>query len=179
MLIGMLGHVGEGKTTAAHRLRDYHDYTLLSFSTALKQAAVMLFRIPMDSFTNSMLKATPLLEWGLTPREILQTLGTECMRDHFGNDFWIKALNHEIETLSTPDIVIDDVRFPEEVALVHRLGGKLIRIIRPNNPYLIPTTHRSEQVDRSKKYAKVINNGTIETLYDKIDITLTQFLIGG
>lgn len=183
MLIGILGHMGEGKTAAAKHLQRYHDYKILSFSTALKKAASMLFRVPMESFTNPMLKATPLLEWGLTPRSILQILGTECMRDHFGNDFWVKALLHEIVANGaippTDDIVIDDVRFPEEIKMVRDLGGKLIRIIRPNNPYLTITTHRSEHVDRNGGYIKVVNNGTIEKLHQEIDAVLIQFLIGG
>ena len=63
----------------------------------------------------------------MTVREFLQKFGT-CVREGVDNLFWIK------ETFANVDgwrnVIIADVRFPEEVNAIKERGGLIIRLER-------------------------------------------------
>lgn len=62
-------------------------------------------------------------------RRLLQELGLGA-RETFGEDCWIEALKRDL----TPGLhyVIPDTRFPNEAEAIKALGGKLIKITRPD-----------------------------------------------
>ena len=70
--------------------------------------------------------------WGATPRQLLQRLGTDVMREHFRGDVWVKALERKLTTgdFCNDHVAICDVRFPNEAEMLHSLGGKVIRVDR-------------------------------------------------
>jgi len=69
----------------------------------------------------------------LTPRWVLQHWGTEVCRQGFHDDIWIASLEHRI--LKTRDnIVITDVRFPNEITAIRNAGGIVVRIKRGPDP---------------------------------------------
>lgn len=69
-----------------------------------------------------------------SPRQIMQWWGTEYRR-HTSPGYWLdKMRNHIARGFGMHQaglIVITDVRFADEAALVRELGGKLIQITRP------------------------------------------------
>lgn len=90
----------------------------------------------------------------LTPRLLMQLLGTECGRNIIHPNIWVNATmndyksqdrytniegtasdggyyNKKVYTAKFPDWIISDVRFPNEVEAIKREGGKIIRIMRP------------------------------------------------
>ncbi len=68
----------------------------------------------------------------MTAREVLQYVGTQIFRT-IDNDIWVKALIRKIEEEDTELAIISDCRFPNEVAGIQKLGGKVIRLTR--NPF--------------------------------------------
>lgn len=164
MLIGVTGRIGEGKTSVAEHLRDKHGFLLLSFSTPIKEAIAQLFGLPMTVLTNPVLKTQVIEEFGKSAREIMQIFGTECMRNHFGSDFWVNQMINRIDWYSHRDIVIDDVRFPEEAQMVHDYSGFLMRVIRPNNPYAADKVHTSEHLPGAFTNITMVNSDTLEAL---------------
>ena len=70
----------------------------------------------------------------LTPRWVLQYWGTEVCRRSFHNDIWIASLENRLRRSENTNIVISDCRFPNEVAAIKKSGGKVIRIVRGENP---------------------------------------------
>ena len=132
-IIGLAGRKGSGKTTAARALAD-HAATLvapLNFADPLKR---MLRVFLTAEQTDGDQKEQPI-DWldGVTPRRLMQTLGTEWGRDTVHPDFWIRLWERQAaDLLSWPNavVVVADVRFPNEVAAVRRLGGKVIWIDR-------------------------------------------------
>jgi hypothetical protein len=139
-LIGITGLAGAGKTTIAEYLKTYHEYQILSFGYQLKLVISVLFHIPMQILLDPEEKNTFIPEYGKTVREILQIFGTECMRNHFGQDFWVKKLIPDLLFANT-SIVIDDVRFPEEEKLIRDYGGEIWKIERPG---IMQLDHSSE-----------------------------------
>jgi hypothetical protein len=69
----------------------------------------------------------------LTPRWVLQYWGTEVCRGGFHDDIWIASLENKLRN-SKDNIVISDVRFPNEIKAIHNAGGKVIRIKRGPEP---------------------------------------------
>lgn len=76
----------------------------------------------------------------ISGREFLQYYGTEAHRDVFGTDFWVdqvlpgtqNAFAKRVEREPWDVLLISDVRFPNEAKRVRKVGGKIIRITRPD-----------------------------------------------
>jgi hypothetical protein len=73
---------------------------------------------------------------------MLQLLGTEFGRNLITNDIWVRVLEAKIE----PDdqIVIDDIRFPNEAEMIKGKGGKIVRVTRVGQELGMVDTHVSE-----------------------------------
>jgi hypothetical protein len=135
-LIGLSGAAGSGKSTAAQYLHDAHRYQRKRFAQPLKDALRRILQSAMldDQIIERMIEgdlkevpATVLL--GKTPRKAMQTLGTEWGRNCIGGDFWVNLMRHALDTSKRGSlIVIEDVRFDNEAALIRAYGGKIIRM---------------------------------------------------
>jgi hypothetical protein len=162
-LIAFTGLPRSGKDTAAAFLVERHSFRRLAFADPLKDAAAILLqreRWQMNGEYDFDREAV-LPEWGFTTRDFLQRFGTEVMRDNFGQDFWLRHMRGRI---GVGDYVITDCRFPNEVSLVHDLGGTVVEIIRPG---CVKSTHISDKGVKPDHY--IYNDGTLEHLQDKID----------
>ena len=130
----------------------------------------------------------------LTPRKLLQLLGTEAGRHVIHPNIWVNALfadyvcddcgqkecsTDEEDTgqmihRSFPNWIITDVRFPNEAKAIKDKGGILIRINRPqyldNGLVIRKDEHLSETaLDDYDKFDHVIeNDGTVQDLIDKV-----------
>lgn len=144
-LIGICGWAGSGKDTAANFLIKNHGYKRASFATSLKDAVSSIFHWPRNLLEGDTKESREWREqidtwWAkrlniphLTPRWVLQNFGTEVMRKSFNDDIWIASLEYELLG-NQSNYVISDVRFPNEVKLIQKLGGKLIHILRGPSP---------------------------------------------
>ena len=117
----------------------------------------------------------------LTPRKLLQLLGTEAGRQIIHPNIWVNALfadfeNNKSDWLSATNSnwIITDVRFPNEAKAVKDRGGILIRINRPqyldNGLVIRKDEHLSETaLDDYDGFDYVIeNDGTVQDLIDKV-----------
>jgi hypothetical protein len=128
---------------------------------------------------------------------MLQLWGTEVCRGAFHNDIWIASLENRLRK-TTEDIVISDVRFPNEIAAIRKHGGTCVWIkrgplpewykcaLRENTthedrqwlledagqlmPQLYPDVHHSEWAWIGQTFnCEIENNGTIDELYNKVN----------
>lgn len=170
MLIGLGYKARSGKDTVARHLRDYHRFTHTWFAQPLKAAVEQLFGLSREQ-TYGDLKEVPDAFWQDTPRNILQRFGTECMRKGYRDDFWVKVMQRKIYSWkpTIEDVVISDVRFPNEAQAVKDWDGQLWLIDRPGNAGAGP--HASETaLDGWKGWDHVIvNDGAIGQLLDEVD----------
>lgn len=69
-------------------------------------------------------------------RNALQQMGTELGRDAYHEDVWVETLGAWLELFrekwGEEKFVITDVRFPNEVAGIQKLGGFVIRVWAPD-----------------------------------------------
>lgn len=133
----------------------------------------------------------------LTPRIILQKIGTEGLRDLIHPDVHVNALFADFKatpayTISTskdgqmyselekfpakfPKWIIPDTRFPNEAARIKKEGGIIIRV---ENPRIIPTDdlHPSEtSLDTYDFNYTIINDDSVEKLIPKVKDMMKAF----
>lgn len=146
-LIGLTGKAGVGKTTIAQGFKSIYGYEIESYASPLKAALAILTGKSLHNFTITECKEKPLLPNGMTPRQLMQMMGTEFVREMIDEDFWIWNMEARIkDTLHTGGrIVIDDIRFENEAQLVRDLGGKVVHLERDYEPVTERSSHRSEQ----------------------------------
>lgn len=145
MIIGFVGFIGSGKDTAADYLVNFHGFRRDSFANTLKDAVAAVFgwdRVLLEGRTKEAREWREQVdEWWanrlgipeLTPRWILQRWGTEVCRKGFHDDIWIASVENKMRK-TTDNIVISDVRFPNEIKAIHNAGGLVVRIKRGAEP---------------------------------------------
>jgi hypothetical protein len=145
MIVGMVGLIGAGKDTAADFLVNSHGFRRDSFANTLKDAVANVFgwdRTLLEGRTKEAREwreqvdpwwATRLGMPNLTPRWVLQYWGTDVLRNGFHDDIWIASLENKMRK-TADNIVISDVRFPNEIKAIHNAGGHVVRIKRGADP---------------------------------------------
>ena len=145
MIIGFVGFIGSGKDTAADYLVNFHGFRRDSFANTLKDAVSAVFgwdRTLLEGRTKEAREwreqvdpwwAERLNKPNLTPRWILQQWGTEVCRNGFHDDIWIASLENKMRK-TKDNIVISDVRFPNEIKAIKNAGGQVVRVVRGDDP---------------------------------------------
>ena len=145
MIIGIAGFQGSGKDTIADYLQNIYGFKRDSFAATLKDAVAAVFgwdrNLLEGRTTESRAWREQVDSWwanrlnmpNLTPRLVLQKWGTEVARKSWHDDTWIASLENKL-TRSHNDIVITDVRFPNEIQAVRNAGGIVIRVVRGPEP---------------------------------------------
>jgi len=74
----------------------------------------------------------------LTPRYVLQHIGTDVFRNHFHPDIWIAALERKLinhmNLKNLNKVVITDCRFSNEIEMIRKLNGLFVHVHRGNLP---------------------------------------------
>lgn len=131
------------------------------------------YKIKLINYINP--EGLQLVDELLTPRKILQLLGTEGGRDVIHPNIWVNATLGDIR----PDdkVIITDARFPNEVEGIKKKNGIVVRIIRPSK--VSTSTHPSETSlnDYTNWDYVIVNDGTLEELEEKVKTMLLHFNI--
>lgn len=172
IIIGLTGPATSGKGIVSARLVSHHGFVATRFAEPIKRMlAVGLGLTPeqLDGFS----KHDPIRELGgLTPRHLMQTLGTEWGRRMVHSDVWVTAWRSMVPDADR--IVVDDLRFPNEAMEVRSMGGAIWRIFRPN---VQPIEHASERAMREIAVDSTIKNlSTIAALHEAADKAVEAYL---
>jgi hypothetical protein len=169
-LIALCGLAGSGKTTCAEYLRQEWGYSHLKFASPIKE---MLRALGLnDDHLEGDLKEQPTeLLAGHSPRHAMQTLGTEWGRELMGLNFWADMWAHSAERIlkAGGKVVVDDCRFPNELAAAKRLGGLAITVVRPGISAV--AAHRSENPSLNTDWA-LVNDGGRAHLFDQLCVVM-------
>jgi hypothetical protein len=154
IIIAFTGPIGSGKSFAAKYLEEAHGFDVHKMAGPLKN---MLRAVGLtERHIEGDLKEVPCeVLCGKTPRLAMQTLGTEWGRDIIGADLWVNLWRH---TLPKGDVVCDDVRFPNEAAMLRSMGGIIVKIERDG--FEAKTTHASEAFIGIAPHITIRNDGT-------------------
>lgn len=175
MIIG-LGHQAQvGKDTVADILVKGHGFTRLAFADHLKTVAL---EIDPQVGGRSLSELVHDLGWegakncdGVRP--FLQRLGV-ALRTHIDEDVWVLPVLRAAAGLG--DVVITDVRFPNEAEAIWAAGGRLVKVVRPG--FGPANDHESELALADWSWdAVLVNDGTLDDLEVKV-VELLESLAG-
>jgi len=106
-----------------------------SFAWKLKQVTHELFswaglREPefYETAEGAAVRQVKLLDLDMTPVEIWVAFGTKAVREQVYSNTWVDYLLRQTDC---DVLIIPDVRFPNEAEAIHKLGGQLIKVVRP------------------------------------------------
>ena len=201
-IIGIKGKSGSGKDTVANYLIEKYGFQKLALADSLKEIVSIISGWSLEQLRGDTLESRVFREtvkhpdFGLTGRQLLQKIGTDCLRDHFDSWLWIKILQRRIEESESDKIVITDLRFENEIRYFQEKGIKIFHLERgamsgtagypsATRDVCAGTTgypsatrdvcagtafvHKSEDIIHIPEEIVVENNGTFEELYQKID----------
>lgn len=135
------GNSGSGKSTLAEIALSTKGFELVAFAQPLKDfctKALMEFFDPTQTTpyiasllsTQDFKKIRPLFDDidhrnekilstpYLTPRILMQKIGTDLVRHHLGPDIWANALAQKIRNNDIKLVAITDLRFPNELEII-------------------------------------------------------------
>ena len=134
MIIGLAGFKRTGKDTFASYFPS--NFTRMAFAEPLKQAAAIIYDVPITVFEDELKDATNE-KWGITHRDMLINVGQK-MRE-VDPDHWVKLMESRISNayaqwklrgLTYQHILITDVRQPNELQMIEHLGGAVYLVQR-------------------------------------------------
>jgi hypothetical protein len=173
VLIGLIGLKQSGKDTFADYLVEKHHFRKLAFAEPVKQICQTMFILTEAQLNDPHQKEVVDARWGLSPRQMMQKVGTDMVRQMWGNDFWVKNMDIRHRQMNH-DVVVSDVRFPNEAQWVRDRGGLLVRI--DDGRGQSTDSHSSETAQASIQEDVCVFNekNGLETFYEKV-----EGLIGG
>ena len=145
MRIALLGPICSGKTTIAKYFEYNHNYIRLSFGSALKKYCSEIFN--MDYKNRSLLQ-----DFGKKTREIDPLV-------------WVSHIEKEIIKNKTKNIVVDDVRYPNEYSMLQKYGFAFIKL----------EISRDFQIERLKKTYPDTYKEHLERLDHESELYINHF----
>mgnify|MGYP002518035595 CR=1 FL=1 len=174
MIIAICGHKFSGKSTVARLLSEATGYEVVSFADKLKDVCCVLSGCTREDLENYDFKENKLVPEYLKPyclnaqkptfRAFLQHFGTDIMRS-FNDNIWIDStLGND-----SKNVIVSDVRFPNEAKAIKDRGGLIIKVIRDS--VVASDKHQSEtHIDDIQEDCTLFNNTTLEELAENVEI---------
>jgi hypothetical protein len=152
MIIGACGFIGSGKGTFGEYLVTNRGWKSASFAKSLKDMVSVVFHWPRELLEGDTKESrewretidtwwTKKLGKTITPRWVLQNIGTDVMRNHFADDIWVLSLERVLSD-TDENVIVTDVRFPNEVKTIRSMkGGQTVWIRRGELPEWYDLAH--------------------------------------
>lgn len=126
-----------------------------------------------EDFKNSKIEYLSTNDKIITPRFLLQYLGTDVLRNSINEDIHVNLLLNELKSSQNANILafaITDLRFRNELDAIKKHGGLTIRLNRNEaNKIVSNSQHESETaLDNAQFDITIDNNGTFEELFLKV-----------
>ncbi len=194
MLIAVLGRKSSGKDTFANVLINEFGFTRYAFADPLKKGIQSFFNLSDEQLYDVELKEKIDERWGVSPRILFQVFGTDLFQ--FSIKKFIPELKCDerkhwvilfkewyLEKLSKDPnfkVIISDGRFLHEIEEITKLGGYVVKIVRPVAE-INGDKHQSEiEIDSiPEKYIdlSINNDGLLEDFNDKIRLFMNSIYI--
>lgn len=187
MIIGLTGKMGAGKDTVADYLVDRYQFRKVGFSDQIYDGVCGLFGIdrsialawkdPQYNITvqvNSIQSTGPglasfirLEHIELTWRQFIQQYGTDMARKNWGEDFWVDLFEKKYLMNDNQNLVVRDVRFNNEAAMLGKNGATIWEVLRPGYE---GDDHESEAgIHEGHIDGELTNDGSLTELYEMLD----------
>ena len=181
-VIALCGARRVGKDTLAAHLVSRHGYEHIKITAPLKQVCKTLFSFTDDQLETDIKEAIDE-RWGVSPRQVMQFLGTEVFQYKIqellpgvGRNFWVNSMVNMIEANPEKRYVISDMRFLHEFEALRRFGMLTVKISSPHVVQNNTDAHVSEQEHTTiREDVHIANTSSREDMYSKIDSFLAVY----
>lgn len=136
MIFGLAGYATCGKNMLADLVSRHYDVKQIAFADALRNtlyATNPLLDVDGTRVNDAVAKygynGVKSSKYGDEFRRLLQTLGTDGVRDNISDSAWVDVVLDKIT--SGGNWIITDVRFKNEIEAVTKAGGNNLWIRRP------------------------------------------------
>jgi len=187
-VIGLCGPAGSGKSTAAGYLARVYGAKVYAFATPLKQIVGNAFNLAHRQLYGTQTeKDTTDERYNVSPRWLMQRVGTDGIRAVLGETFWAELTLKEIRKDRPKFAVIEDVRFESEATsvrfelnrgpfdtTVERLGY----VWRFDNPWYVDDADHPSESEWAKcpyDHSLAPVEKTPEALYRELDQACKKF----
>lgn len=144
MIVAFCGRMGSGKTTAAKYLEKAYGFQEYALALPMKMGLSAMFGLTYGQLFGD-LKDTPDPILGVTPRRLLQTLGTEWGQAQLGRDVWVLEFKRRCWTQGH-NYAVSDTRFQHELDALRKIDEVLaVRVCRSGRTEVVD--HSSEALD--------------------------------
>ena len=201
LIVGITGKKRHGKDTIGAHLVTHFGFRHLAFADEVKAIVMEVFNLSREQCYGAIeLKEAVDPRWGVTPRYLMQQVGTEVGRN---NDFTALSelapkeilrqafrqrglvpgnammwINHTLDNVKSWDrALVTDCRYLNEAKAIQDRGGVIVRVVRPDYPDNEFSTHDSEtKLAEIKENHRIVNYGTLDDLYAEVDHLGTAIL---
>ena len=155
--LGLLARAGHGKTTVARHLVETAGAEVRSLAGPMKRAVQKVFELSDAQLWGSQAEKEAVdPRYGFSSRWLLQRLGSEGLRDEFGDDIHLQALLRgvRLEAAARPPeapdrlYVVDDLRYPNDARFIAEGGpdfrGAVLKLVSLDAPAPVGPAHASE-----------------------------------
>lgn len=179
LLIGLTGRAGAGKDTAGAYLEDQYACCAIALADPIRDMlCALLHHIDVDEawLTERALKERPIPALGLSYRHLAQTLGTEWGRDLVSMGLWVHIAAYRVTQIRElgSNIVVTDIRFPDEARWLRAMGGTLVRIERPDRSSEVRPHISEAHTDTLPAEHTLCNHGSVADLHQMIDTLMAD-----
>lgn len=153
-IIGFAGKKQSGKDYALKILQQLYpstDFIRISFADAVKQEIAFACSTTVGEIEKNKEKFRLILQWW----------GTDFRRNMQDKDYWtkvwLKKVNYILDNHPSKIIVATDIRFQNELDIIHSLGGKVYEIV---SNHVIFDRHESELMGLENIDYEILNDKT-------------------
>jgi hypothetical protein len=167
IVVGITGRANAGKNETARLLGATHT---IEFAEPLYRMISAMTDIPVWQLRDRVFKEQVIPWLGKSPRQLLQTLGTDWGRDLICPDVWIRVAKMKIRAAAENAnfssrgtvIALPDLRFDNEAEMIiQEFGGHVLETIRPGAATC--SSHVSEAgISRRLIDRTLVNGGTLD-----------------
>ena len=172
MLIGICGAAGSGKDTVA----DILGFERVAFADPLYEMVATVTGMTPDEMRDRETKERTIGWLGHSPRQLLQTLGTEWGRNTISQTIWVDTAMRRVRGLLEQgrSVVVTDVRFDNEAAAIKAAGGVIWQVVRGQGSIKgLAARHASEGGVDPLLIDRVLGNwSTIERLRQTVEAAI-------
>lgn len=165
-LIGITGRAGAGKNTVAAMVPGA---VVIQLADPLYAMIAAMTGLPESLLRDRAAKEKAIPGLGKSPRQLLQTLGTEWGRDIVDREIWLRLCQRRVDQLAEAGwetVIVADVRFDNEAAWVRQAGGEVWEVVRTLDAIGQRVRHHSSEagvaddlIDR-----RIRNDGSLDDL---------------
>lgn len=171
-IVGLIGGIGSGKSSAAHHLTHQHRFVEVSIADAMKRFIRDLYGLPDEAvFGTQEQKAAARDELGGVSSRTALEHTAKFLRSFNEN----VLIDHAVRTSDAHRLVFPDVRYPNEFEWIKRNGGVIIlmHVLFERPP---STGHESDEHWRNMEWDQRVNaeRGDMTSVYNQLDAIVRE-----